>query len=71
MQEILSWGKILSMRNFFLHFKDYKVDTEYGLKWPTDNFYNYMEKLSKAFFKNFESYIKQAQYQEKHLQYFK
>lgn len=56
-KKLLVGEKILSMRNFFLYFKDYKVDTEFGLKWPTDEFYCYMENVSKAFFKNFDAYL--------------
>ena len=58
--QLLVGEKLLNMRTFLLYFKEYK-DTEFGLKWPTDEFYAYMAELSELYFKCIEEKFYQTQ----------
>ena len=54
---LLVGSKILNMKNFFLYFKEYDIDSEFGLKWPTEDFYTYMCDISEVLFQNWNDYF--------------
>lgn len=62
-KNLLIGPKELQDHTFLLYFREYK-DSHYGLKWPTDSYYNYIIQLSEAYFSNINLLFKKPNLQK-------
>lgn len=56
-EKLLTGPKILDAHTLMLYFKEFDIDSSYGMKWPSDEFYKTMIEMSEVFFANINHYF--------------